>query len=129
MDDDAVVIGVDAHKRTHTLVAADALGRKLGEKTLAATTDGHMAAVEWAARWPRRRWAVEDWRHLTRRLESDLLRAGEQLVRVPTKLMAESRRTARDRASLTRSTRSRSRGRRGASRTSRRRAWTGDSVR
>src|SRR5690606_37890846 len=90
--DDAVVIGVDAHKRSHTLVVADALGRKLGEKTVAATSDGHIVAIAWAARWPVRRWAVEDCRHLTRTLEGDLLRAGEELVRVPTKLMADSRR-------------------------------------
>jgi len=94
--DEAVVIGVDAHKRSHTLVVADALGRKLGEKTVAATSDGHMAAIAWAARWPVRRWAVEDCRHLTRTLEGDLLRAGEQLVRVSTKLMADSRRRGRE---------------------------------
>jgi transposase len=35
-----VVIGVDAHKRTHTLVAADELGRELASKTVAATTEG-----------------------------------------------------------------------------------------
>lgn len=90
-----VVIGVDAHKRTHTLVATDRHGRELGVKTVAATSDGHMSALGWAARWPARRWAVEDCRHLTRTLESDLVRAGEQLVRVPTKLMAGTRRSAR----------------------------------
>lgn len=94
--DEAVIVGVDAHKRTHTLVVADALGRKLGEKTVAATSAGHIGALEWVARWPQRRWAVEDCRHLTRTLEADLLRAGEQLVRVPTKLMADSRRSARE---------------------------------
>ena len=62
----AVVIGVDAHKRTHTLVAADELGRELASKTLAATADGHLAAIAWASRWPSRRWAIEDCRHLTR---------------------------------------------------------------
>lgn len=91
-----VVIGVDAHKRTHTLVACDRMGRQAGVKTVDATTDGHLAALEWAARWPRRRWAVEDCRHLTRRLEADLLRAGETLARVPTKMMADTRRSARE---------------------------------
>jgi len=37
-----VVVGVDAHKRTHTLVAVDQVGRKLGERTVAATSDGHL---------------------------------------------------------------------------------------
>jgi transposase len=89
------VVGVDAHKRTHTLVAVDELGRKLGEKTVAATSDGHLQAVEWAAQWPQVRFAVEDCRHLTRRLEADLLRAGYRVARVPTPLMAAARRTGR----------------------------------
>jgi len=93
----AVVIGVDAHKRTHTLVAADELGRELASKTLAATADGHLAAIAWAGRWPRRRWEIEDCRHLTRTLEADLLRAGEHVVRVPTQMMAGVRRSARQR--------------------------------
>ena len=95
MEDVEVVIGGDAHKRTHTFVAADELGREIASKTVAATTAGHMAALAWAARWPARRWALEDCRHLTRTLESDLLRAGEQVARVPTHLMAGARRSAR----------------------------------
>ncbi len=52
------VIGVDAHKRTHTLVAVDEAGRKLGERTLAATSEGHLQAAQWAGQWPGRgsRW-------------------------------------------------------------------------
>jgi len=91
------VVGVDAHKRTHTLVAVDELGRKLGERTVTATSDGHLQAVEWAAQWPQTQFAVEDCRHLTRRLEADLLRAGHRVVRVPTPLMAAARRSGRQR--------------------------------
>lgn len=40
-------------------------------------------------------WAVEDCRHLSRRLERDLLAAGERIVRVPPKLMAHNRDSAR----------------------------------
>lgn len=96
MSEQQVVIGIDAHKRTHTMVAADALGRQLGERTVPATSEGHMRALEWAGRWPSRRFAVEDCRHVTRRLEGDLLRAGEALVRVPTKLMSGVRRSGRE---------------------------------
>ena len=80
-----VVVGVDAHKRTHTLVAVDQVGRKLAERTVAATSDGHLQAVRWAAQWPQPQvtFALEDCRHLTRRLEGDLLRAGHRVVRVP----------------------------------------------
>jgi transposase len=92
-----VVVGVDAHKRTHTLVAVDQVGRKLGERTVATTSDGHLQAVKWAAQWPQSEvtFALEDCRHLTRRLEADLLRAGHRVVRVPTRLMATARRSGR----------------------------------
>jgi len=38
-----------------------------------------------------RQWAIEDCRHLSRRLERDLLIAGETIVRVPAKLIANAR--------------------------------------
>jgi transposase len=91
-----VTIGIDAHKRSHTAVAVDAVGRSLGTRTVPATAAGHLELVRWAAGWSERRWAVEDCRQLTRRLEADLLRAGEPVVRVPPKLMADARRPARE---------------------------------
>lgn len=92
-----VVLGTDAHKRTHTVVAADEAGAELGSVTVQATAEGHLKAVRWAAQWEVRRWAVEDSRHLSRRLEADLLATGEMVVRVPPKLMAGVRRSARTR--------------------------------
>ena len=91
-----VVLGVDAHKRSHTIVAVDDVGRKLAERTIPATHEGHLEAITWAARWTERRFALEDCRHLTRRLEADLLSAGEAVVRVPTRLMAGVRRSGRE---------------------------------
>ena len=91
-----VVIGVDSHKRTHTVVAADGTGRKLAEKTVVATSAGHLELVRWAARFSERSWALEDCRHLSRRLSTDLLVAGERVVRVPPKLMAGARRSSRE---------------------------------
>src|SRR5215472_14174631 len=92
-----VVLGIDAHKRTHTVVAVDEAGRQLGVRvTKSTSTVAHLELVRWAVRFgPDRRWAVEDCRHLSRRLERDLLAAGEQIVRVPPKLMAGARRSAR----------------------------------
>lgn len=93
-----VVFGVDAHKRAHTIVAVDAVGRVLGSVTVAANPSGHLKALGWAEGIAgERRWALEDCRHLTRRLESDLLRAGEGVVRVPPKMMAKVRVSARER--------------------------------
>lgn len=91
-----VILGADLHKRTHTVVAIDETGRKLGERTIEATPDGHLELRRWATRWPERRWALEDCRHLSRRLEADLLAAGEAVVRVPPKLMAGVRQSARE---------------------------------
>ena len=94
-----VVVGADVHKRSHTFVAVDGVGRKLGEKTVKATTAGHAEAVMWV----RERfgaqvvWAIEDCRHLSARLERDVLTAGQQVVRVPPKLMAQTRASARTR--------------------------------
>jgi len=94
-----VVVGADVHKRTHTFVGVDEVGRELGHKTFPATTEGHRAAVRWArVRFGRElRWAVEDCRHLSARLERDLLTDAQPVVRVPPKMMAEQRRIARTR--------------------------------
>lgn len=96
-----VMIGTDSHKRTHTVVALDELGRRLGIKTVRTNSDGHLALVEWSAQFADHdtegvQFALEDCRHLTRRLESDLLAAGQRVVRVPTRLMAGARRGSRE---------------------------------
>ena len=90
-----IVIGAGSHKRTHTMVAVDQVGRRLGERTVKATSDGHLELLRWSAQWPQVTFALEDCRHLTRRLEADLLAAGQLVVRVPTRLMAATRRGAR----------------------------------
>jgi transposase len=94
-----VVLGVDAHKRTHTVVAVDANGRKLGEKTIPTTSVGHDDAVRWArAKFGTKLlWGVEDCRPLTALLERDLLAAGLRVIRVPPHLMSRARTSARER--------------------------------
>jgi transposase len=77
------------------MVAVDQVGRRLGERTVKATSDGHLALLRWSASWPQVMFALEDCRHLTRRLEADLLTAGQPVVRVPTRLMAATRHGAR----------------------------------
>src|SRR5690242_17287239 len=73
-----VVVGADVHKRTHTFVAVDVVGKKLGEKVVSATSLGHHQALRWA--WQRFGaevvWAIEDCRHLSARLERDLCPEG-----------------------------------------------------
>jgi transposase len=94
-----VVVGADVHKRTHTFVAVDEVGRNVGEKVVKATTVGHRQAIRWARTQfgVELVWAIEDCRHLSARLERDLLSADQKVVRVPPKLMAQTRASARTR--------------------------------
>jgi transposase len=91
------IIGIDAHKRTHTMVAIDGTGAPLGEKTVSAIPSGHAEALRWAAGLCDTDvlWAVEDARLYTRLLEHDLLAARQRVVRVPTVLMSHTRKSAR----------------------------------
>ena len=90
-----IVIGVDVHKQSVTAVAADEVGRMVDERTAASGSD---ELLEWAGSLGGERlWALEDCRRLTRWLERQLLAAGEDLVRVPPKLMAPERRHGRAR--------------------------------
>jgi transposase len=43
-----IVIGVDTHRDTHTAVALDALGGRLGERTVPTTRAGYADLVRWA---------------------------------------------------------------------------------
>ena len=88
------MIGTDSHKCTK--VALDEVGRRLATKMVRTNSEGHLTLVVWAAQFDGRdavgvRFALEDCRHLTRRLES-LLGAGVAVLRVPTRLMAGARR-------------------------------------
>ncbi|MGV0749687.1 IS110 family transposase, partial [Mycolicibacter minnesotensis] len=83
-----IVLGADVHKRTHTFVAVDERGRKVGEKVVPATTEGHLTALAWAKTvfGNDLLWGIEDCRNLSARLERDLLSAGQKVVRVAPKL-------------------------------------------
>jgi transposase len=94
-----VVLGVDPHKHSYTVVAVDEAGRKLGQLTVSSGQDGQLRLLGWAQQLGRggRRWAVEDGRHVAGRLVDHLLGAGEAVVWVPPKLMARTRASARTR--------------------------------
>jgi transposase len=68
-----VTLGVDAHKRTHTVVVVDANGRQLAARTIGTNTKDHLGLLTWAeelaGKGESMLWAVEDCRHLSRRLE------------------------------------------------------------
>ena len=96
-----VMVGIDVHKQTHCAVAVDEAGRQLGlPLTVRATDAGHRQLLRWVRREFAEdtvEFAVEDCRHLTARLERALLDAAAPVVRMPPKLMAQARSSARTR--------------------------------
>src|ERR1700688_1670049 len=92
-----IVIGADIHKRTHTLAAVrSGAGEILGDLQINADETGHIQALRWARDLDEQRvWAIEDCRHVSRRLEQALLSAGESVVRVAPRMMGVSRRGER----------------------------------
>jgi len=94
-----IVIGIDPHKQTHTAAAVDAaVGELVGQRTVKARRAGQEQLLAWArGQGEERLWALEDCRHVSVSLERFLLASGERVVRVPPKLMAGARRSARER--------------------------------
>jgi transposase len=92
-----IVVGIDPHMKTHTAVALDAAtGRSLGTRTVSCNDRGHDELLAWArGLGPDRFFAIEDCRHVSGRLERHLLPRGERVVRVPPKMMASARSSAR----------------------------------
>jgi transposase len=92
-----IVIGADTHKATHTCAAVDgASGQLAGELTTSARKPGFAELLAWGRELdPERIWAIEDCRHVSGALERFLVAAGERVVRVPPKLMGQSRRGER----------------------------------
>jgi transposase len=94
-----IVIGADTHKDTHTAVAVAAgTGQLVGELTAAARKAGFAQHLDWARGLDSERaWAIEDCRHVSGALERFLVANGERVVRVPPKLMGQSRKGSRKR--------------------------------
>ena len=93
-----IVIGVDTHKRSHTLVALDAAtGVTRGQLTIPASDDGTLDALGFAAELDDERvWAIEDCRHVSGRLERALIPSGDRVIRVAPGLTESSRRAVRE---------------------------------
>jgi transposase len=93
-----IVIGVDAHKRTHTCAAvAELTGREIAGRTVSARDTGLGSMLAWARELDRARvWAIEDCRHVTGRLERFLIARGERVVRVAPRLTGAARRGVRE---------------------------------
>lgn len=93
-----VTVGIDPHKSSLTAVAVTEVGRKLAEITVPNRDEGFLRLRRWCTRFHTLpRFAVEDGRGMARRLVAALLTTGAQVMWVPTKLMAQTRASARTR--------------------------------
>jgi transposase len=94
-----IVLGADMHRRSHTVAAvAAAAGEVRDEKTVQVGAKGFAALLIWARGLGEQRvWALEDCRHVSGAFERFLIARGERVLRVPTRLMADARRGARER--------------------------------
>src|SRR3954463_524678 len=94
-----IVLGADTHKRSHTVAAvAAATGELLGEQTVQVGRHGFDALLRGARSLDGDRvWALEDCRHVSGSLERFLIERGERVLRIPTHLTANARRSARQR--------------------------------
>ncbi|HKF83909.1 MAG TPA: IS110 family transposase [Solirubrobacterales bacterium] len=92
-----IVIGADTHKQTHTVAAVFAgSAQRAGEPTVSAREPGFRELLTWGRGLDKERiWAIEDCRHVSGSLERFLVASGERVVRVPPKLMGQSRRSER----------------------------------
>ena len=94
-----IVLGADTHKRSYTVATvAAATGELLGEQTVPVGLRGFGALLRWARSLDgERAWALEDCRHVSGSLERFLIERGERVLRIPTHLTANARRSARQR--------------------------------
>jgi transposase len=86
-----VVLAVDPHKASNTLVVLNHQGEELERARFANTATGHRDMRRFGARWPRRVWAVEGSHGMGRALAQRLVAEGDTVFDVPAKLAARVR--------------------------------------
>ncbi|MEU5773415.1 IS110 family transposase [Streptomyces venezuelae] len=86
-----ITIGIDSHKSSHTAVAVDAAGHKIGQRKFVVNAGTFSRLLRWCEQWPNRRFAVEGAVGLGRTLAQQLVAAGEDVVDVPSTLSARAR--------------------------------------
>lgn len=87
----AVIIGVDPHKRSNTVLVLDASENVLATQRFDNDRDGHRALKTFARAWRARTWAVEGAHGCGLGLAQRLAAEGEAVLNVPAKLSARVR--------------------------------------
>ena len=91
MDAAVITIGIDPHKASLTAVALDPTGRQLSTRRVTINAGAYKTLMNWAVRWPQRRFAVEGATGLGRGIAQLLAANGEDVVDVPATLSARAR--------------------------------------
>ena len=93
-----VTIGGDCHKESHTLVAVDLVGRKIGELTVPNRLTSYAQVLTWAQRLDGERiWGIENSGSFGRGLAQYLVGQDERVYEVSPHLTGRKRRTSLDR--------------------------------
>ena len=87
----SVIIGVDPHKATHTVVAIDRTEVELGRARVRATCKQVPQLLRWAEPLGERTWAIESAGGLGYLLSQQLVAAGETVLDVPATLASRIR--------------------------------------
>jgi transposase len=93
-----VTIGADCHKKTHTLVAVDPVGRKIAEVTVSNRLTSYTQVLTWAQQLDAQRvWGIENSGSFGRGLAQYLVGQDERVYEVSPHLTGRKRRTSFDR--------------------------------
>ncbi|HEY6596310.1 MAG TPA: IS110 family transposase [Asanoa sp.] len=88
---EAVVIGMDPHKRSATIEVIDERENVLAQGRFGTDTDGYRTMLALGWRFPQRIWAVEGCNGIGRHIAQRLVGDGETVLDVPSKLSARAR--------------------------------------
>lgn len=87
----AVVIGMDPHKRSVTIEIMTSTEAIVGGGRFTTDADGYARLLGYARQWPDRVWAVEGCAGIGKHVAERLVADGEDVVDVPAKMSARVR--------------------------------------
>jgi len=89
---ECVTIGFDPHPGSHTACAVSSYGRVMDDITVVNNEDGWEVVIEWASKFPSRRWAIEGpGNRYVAEFVKQLLSAGESVYPISPSMTAQYR--------------------------------------
>lgn len=91
-DYNIIVLGCDVHKKSHTVVAVDSLGRKIKKIKIMNTASGFQELLEWSNDLNEEKmWGIENSQHYGKHLTQFLIEKQEKAYEISPKLTAQLR--------------------------------------